>query len=236
MAKESKSTAESPSIKKNDNVLPKKDRPSLVNTLLTYFLLVGVGAIVGYIIFYSIYNHRCSDMMDEAERRFNQTKEELNFKLIEAMYKGTTSEGAESELLELRGRLEGQTGLLGKHQALLDKHQQTVEQLSQMQTTLDRVKMRKSELSKELEISEKKLAEKEEDLNKISMQKDTLEQRLKQTTSKMEELQTQADEAGNSAACQAQKERSLSHIEKLHSSICTEKYVTSVARNGHELS
>ena len=206
MANESKPAA---TPKKEDETAKKTttSSSSLGNTLLTILLLVGIGAILGYMLFYSIFNHRCADMMDEAERRFNRTREELNHKLIEAMDVNTANEGAEAELLDLRGRLEGQTDLMGKHQSLLDKHQSTVEQLTQFQA-------KHSQAQTELMATQKKLAEVEGSLNVISMQKETMEKRLQRS-----------QDSENSAACQAKQQQSLSHIQKLHSAICKEKYV-----------
>lgn len=186
----------------------------MINTFLTYLTLLGVGAIVGYTIFYSIYDHRCSDMMDDAERNFNQTKEDLSNRLIEAMHKNAANEGAESEVLELRGRLAGQADLLGKHQALLDKHQATVERLNELQTKLT-----------ELQSCPKRTSELESKLNVASVQKDSLEKRLKQANDKVEQLQDQSKDIEASSACEARYLKLMAHMQTLHGSLCTERYV-----------
>ncbi len=187
---------------------------TLVNTVLTYLTLVGVGAIVGYVIFFSIYNHRCSDMMDDAERNFNQTKEGLSHKLIEAIHKNTANEVAESEVLELRGRLAGQADLLGKYQALLDNHQTTVERLNGLQTKVT-----------ELQSCPMRINDLENTLNVASVQKDSLEKRLQQANEKVEQLQEQSKNSVVAAACEAQQQKSMTHIQKLHQALCKEKYV-----------
>lgn len=207
------------------NSLSSSSPSSLVNTLLSLSILVGVGAIVGYIVFSSIYNHRCSDLMDDAERRFNQTREDLNHKLVEAMHQNTANEGAESELLELRGRLEGQTDLMGKHEALLDKHQSTVERLNQLQAKQDKASLQSSQLERELQTSQKKVSELEGKLNVASVQKEASEKRLQQANARVETLLEQAKAPGDSSACEAKQQQSMSHIQAIHSAICKEKYV-----------
>lgn len=184
---------------------------AFVNTLLTYLTLVGVGAIVGYTIFASIYDHRCSDLMDDAERNFNRTKEEMNLKLVEAMHKNAAYEGAESELLDLRGRLAGQADLMAKHQALLDKHQATMERLNELQTSLT-----------ELQTCPKQVKQLENTINIATVQKESAEKRLQQANEKVEQLLEQAKSAGGSATCEAHLSKSKNHLQKLYSTRCKE--------------
>ena len=191
-----------------------KTNLTLINTVLTYLTLIGVGAIVGYTIFASIYNHRCSDMMDEAERTFNRTKEEMSMKLVEALDKNTAHEGAESEVLELRGRLAGQADLMAKHQALLDKHQTTMERLNELQTNLA-----------ELQNCPKQVKQLESNVNLVSVQKESAEKRLQQANEKVEQLLEEAKSAGASAACETQLSKSMTHLQKLYVTLCREKYV-----------
>jgi len=206
VAKESASTTKEGGNKSTNHL-------AFINTLLTYLTLVGVGAIVGYTIFASIYNHRCSDMMDEAERSFNRTKEELSLKLVDALHKNTANEGAESELLELRGRLAGQADLMAKHQALLDKHQSTMERLNELQTSLA-----------ELQNCPKQIKQLENNVNLVSLQKESAEKRLQQANEKVEQLLQEAKSAGASAACETQLSRSMTHLQKLYSTLCREKH------------
>ena len=187
---------------------------ALINTILTYLTLVGVGAIVGYTIFASIYNHRCSDMMDEAERNFNRTKEEMSMKLVEALHKNTANEGVESEVLELRGRLAGQADLMSKHHALLDKHQTTVERMNELQTSLT-----------ELQNCPKQVKQLENHVNIISIQKESAEKRSQQANEKIEQLLEEAKNAGASAACESHLSKSMTHLQTLYSTQCREKYV-----------
>jgi DNA repair ATPase RecN len=207
-----------------------------INTVLSAAILIGFGAIVGYMVFYSIYNHRCSDMLDDAERRFNQTREDLNHKLLEAIHQPNNDDddagntiynnegGSESELLELRGRLEEQAiHWMDKHQTLLDKHQSTVEQLNQIQVK----QLQTSQLEKNYQMSLKQVSALERKLNVASVQKEASGKRLKQANEKVERLQQEAKtgEASSSNDCEAIQQQSMSHIQKLHSAICKEKCV-----------
>lgn len=192
---------------------------SMIHIVLLCSIFVGVGAIGGYGIFYSIYNHRCSDMLDDAERRFNASQQELQNKLIESMHKSHESTGQESELLELRGRLEGHTDLMGKHQALLGTHHATVEQLTKLQAQHEQLRQQMSSVESELRDANLKVKELEKNVNVVGVQKDGLEQRLKQANAKVQELQGQAGDCGPDVECEAQLTKTMTYIQQLHSGL-----------------
>jgi chromosome segregation ATPase len=107
-----------------------------INKLLFYVTLIGLGIIGGYTAFYSIYNHRCSDLLDEAEGRHNMTREDLETRYKHAMeehHECLNDESVMLELYELRGRLESLEALEKKHQVLKEAYDDTATELSNLE-------------------------------------------------------------------------------------------------------
>jgi hypothetical protein len=100
---------------------------SFHNTLLLYVVVLGLGAIVGYRCFASIYNQRCSDIIDEAEKTFARNRDDLNNQLKEALERGNAQD--ELELLELRGRLSKQEALIEDYEKQEKKDSDAILQL-----------------------------------------------------------------------------------------------------------
>lgn len=133
---------------------------STLNLILLYLTLVGLGAIGGYISFYSLFHNRCADLLNDAERRHNETQQALQERYMGAVEKHhecLQDETKTMELFDLRGRLDGQAALVGKHQSLLDKHQEGMERLSDMQTAHEQALTKISTLEDEIQKKEAEL-------------------------------------------------------------------------------
>eukprot|EP00339_Tiarina_fusa_P019847 CAMPEP_0116997658 /NCGR_PEP_ID=MMETSP0472-20121206/1017_1 /TAXON_ID=693140 ORGANISM="Tiarina fusus, Strain LIS" /NCGR_SAMPLE_ID=MMETSP0472 /ASSEMBLY_ACC=CAM_ASM_000603 /LENGTH=177 /DNA_ID=CAMNT_0004696605 /DNA_START=209 /DNA_END=742 /DNA_ORIENTATION=- len=101
--------------------------------------MVGLGVIGGYTAFYSIYNHRCSDLLDDAEGRHNLTMEDLETRYKHAMeehHECLNDESVMLELYELRGRLQSLESLEKDHQALKEAYDGAVTMLSALELNL----------------------------------------------------------------------------------------------------
>ena len=185
--------------------------------ILIALAVFGLGAILGYIIFYSIYNHRCSDMMDDAERRFKDTNQELQSKLIEAMQGGGSSNDyRESELLDLRGRLESQTGLMDRHQTLLEKHQVMVDDLATAKATQDKALLENTRLERELQATKKTATQLQKSLDAAQGGNHNLVQKLERATLEIDTMKKQAEIVAGDPNCQAAREAGFTHIQALH--------------------
>jgi len=109
--------------------------------------LLGVGAILGYATFKTIFSHRCADLLDDAEGRHNvtlQSWEENYARVMEDHQNCITDETKELELSELRGRAQSHIEIAAKYQALLEKYENNMEALAAVRVDRDR-------LSKEVE-------------------------------------------------------------------------------------
>lgn len=171
--------------------------PSLPNLLLVYLACLGLGAIAGYRVFASIYNNRCSDMIDEAEHRFDMTREELKNQLKEALEKKCDLD--ESEVLELHGRFVKQEALiedLGKQE-------------KQGATALLHMATQYNEQYKDLLADyQKKMLDMESKLRMAAVEKESMEKRIQEANIKDKE---------------EEKELSAVHIQRLHTALVQEK-------------
>lgn len=200
--------------KPDDKKMPKKT--SLLTVILLCLLLVGIGGIIGYLVFSSVYNHRCSDLMDDAERHFNSTEQDLHNRLIEAQHKNAESEIAELELRELRGRMESHTDLMSKHEGLLDKHQRTMEQLTAVQYSQEQTLLIKKRLEHDLDIAQAKLTTLERSLEKANRDQGSLGVQLKRSQDMIANLSRQNEELAMNASCEEEKAVATSQIQELH--------------------
>jgi hypothetical protein len=218
----SSTDASKASTEKTAGETPKSSsgKRSVINLILLYSTLVGLGAIGGYAIFYSLFSHRCSDMMDDAERRHNETRQELQNRYIVAMedhHACLDDEATEAELLELRDRTKGQADLVGKHQSLLEKHQENVELLAKTQSMQEQTKQQVSQLLADVERKQRELADMKKMLDVVTTQND---RKLKDRTGEdAEAAMKKTDE------CRAAQASTKAHVQQLHDFLTKQKYV-----------
>ena len=82
---------------------------SLISRVLLYLTLIGMGVLGGYLMFTTIYNHRCADLLDDAEGRHNSTRSNLETRYktaLEEHHECIGDESATLQIYELRGRIE----------------------------------------------------------------------------------------------------------------------------------
>lgn len=147
-----------------------KDGPSslrFLNTLLLYTIVLGSGAIFGYYFFSVIYDHRCSDLIDEAEKNFSVTREALTHQLKEALESSSSVD--ESEILELRGLTSKQESTIEDMKKKSKKDDETVLQLM----------ARNDQYKDILTAHQTKTKEVEAKLNSIEIEKTNLENEMK---------------------------------------------------------
>eukprot|EP00934_Nitzschia_sp_Nitz4_P005221 Nitzschia sp. Nitz4//scaffold36_size144017//6019//7186//NITZ4_003064-RA/size144017-processed-gene-0.64-mRNA-1//-1//CDS//3329549390//5211//frame0 len=193
----------------------KPTNPSFSNVHLALMaaLLLGIGTMGGYGIFSSIYAHRCADLLDDAERQFNTTRQQLQNQLIDTQHD-------ESRVLELKSQLEGHNSdWMAKHQALLDKHQAAMDQLAKSQQQHDEVRQRAIKLEKDLEQETTRVKELEKTVNVASVQRRGLEQRLEEAAQKIQDAQ-------DVQPCEDTSSEAMEHIRQLHMGVAKHVYGT----------
>ena len=174
---------------------PSKEGPSLLNIILLYLSLLGLGVIAGYGGFFFMFNDRCVNLLRETEVRYNASQVEWQTKLQEAL---SEKDQCISPLHELQGKLEAQSIFAEKHQALLQKHEETLSKLAALQQSKEeysesqgKLQARIGELQLELERSYQKLAD-------SMKQKELAEQELQTRLSQAEEKLAQQTRQVNS--------------------------------------
>jgi chromosome segregation ATPase len=151
--------------------------PSLVNLIMLYLSILGMGVIGGYGVFFYMFSERCVNLLQESEMSLNTSREEWQARYKEAL---TENEQCIIASNEMHGRLEAQSTLAEHYQALLGKHKDTVAKLSALQQS-----ERESSAAREkMEISHQDL---------ILKQEDTLTE-LKDSNTALETLRTQIEE------------------------------------------
>jgi chromosome segregation ATPase len=178
--------------------------PSLVNVIMVYLSILGLGVIGGYGVFFYTFSERCINLLEETQVRFNTSHEEWETKYKEAL---AEKEQCIIPLNEMQGRLEAQSALAERHQALLAKQKDTVAKLSALQ----QFKEESSAALETLKISHRDLILKQEDtLTKLEDSNDALEKLRTQ----MRELQLELDRAYQKVTDSAQeKERAEKELQ-----------------------
>ena len=110
--------------------------PSILNILMLYLSLLGMGAMGGYATFYFSFSQRCSAHILASESRHNESRQAFQEKYeaaIEGQLQCMSGSIAKDEMNQMQGRLESQSTLSDRYQSLLDKHEATLGRLSAMQ-------------------------------------------------------------------------------------------------------
>lgn len=190
------------SISTTNSTKPVSSSSWLLHTVLLYVAILGLGAIVGYTCFSSIYSHRCSDMIDEIERKCAQTSEHLSnqlkdARLLEQHLERTSATVDEPVMVELRGRLSKQESLIEHFEKREKKDTDTLIQLTYQN---EKYKEMLTELQENvLEIQSK--------LNFETAEKESLQQQLQEAVEVIKVAET---------------ETSSAHVRLLHSSLILE--------------
>ena len=154
---------------------PSKPTPSsiakIINAILLYLTLVGIGAICGYMVFSSIYNHRCSDLLDDAERVFNSSRLELQDRYMQAVEETHRCQEEESKLTKLDQ---------DKYQSLLDQQKQSDKEVSSLQQQVKESESQTRELQEVLSQKDSEIKSLQERLDNRLQHNKRLEKRLQE--------------------------------------------------------
>lgn len=135
--------------------------PSIVNILMLYLSLLGIGAMGGYATFYFSFSQRCSAHILASESRHNESRQAFQEKYeaaIEGQLQCMSGSIAKDEVNQIQGRLESQSTLADRHQSLLDKHEATLERLSALQQSNHESGSMIHELREQLAVTRTELA------------------------------------------------------------------------------
>lgn len=201
---------------------PSKDGPSLVNVILLYSTLIGMGVIVGFSGFYFQFNERCVTLLHKAEDRFNSSKIEWHAKHQEAV---AEKDECLSPLQDLQGKLDAQSSLAEQHQELKERHEKTIANLAAMQkSNMKNTEIRKklneeiAQLKSDVESTKQQLSAAVQDKDQVK----NLEARLKSTmdnlaakTMEMQQLKASKDkQCESSSESSKQLESDLTNVQK----------------------
>ena len=179
-------TSEAPETPPKD---PAAGPPSLLNVIMLYLCLVGLGVIGGYGAFYFMFSQRCVNLLAESEAHYNATKEEWQSRYLDAV---ADKEQCLTPLYQAQGQLEAQSTVAERYQALLVKQEETLAKLSALQETkeesgdtLTSLRSQIGQLELELETAVRKLGESEREkhrveqelLNEVQQARDVVSQR-----------------------------------------------------------
>jgi hypothetical protein len=135
---------------------------SVVNRILLYLLLVGVGVIVGIGGFQRLWETSCTELLTSSNAQQNASLETLQEKYSKAVSdhkRCLRDDSAKQKLHELHDRLDSQTTLAGKHQDLLEKHEATLEKLNEVQRASDASSQTVSSLQEQIKRLQRELGQ-----------------------------------------------------------------------------
>jgi chromosome segregation ATPase len=137
-------------------------RSSLINIVLLYLSLMGLGAIGGYGSFYFLFSERCSQLIMETKEKHSSSRQQFQQKYenaLEGQRQCLADSSAKRELRALQGRLEAQSNLADRHQVLLQKQEDTLTRLSEVQSAQEATGQTVATLHEELTHTKAELAE-----------------------------------------------------------------------------
>jgi len=184
---------------------------SFLHAILKSTILVGLGIICGYGLFYVIFHHRCGDVLDEIERGHQLAMTSLN-----DLYRKATDDHKQcmeddtrtNEIYELRGRLEAQSDLVSSHRSLLEKHKVSTERLEEIAAELERKEAELFIVQKRIDLYNKEKSELQQELNDL---KNSVAVELGEKTSAVETLKSSIE------AFQLTEKEMLDHVQSRHS-------------------
>jgi chromosome segregation ATPase len=142
---------------------------------------MGLGAMAGYTVFHHMFLTRCEELLDTTERSYNESSAELVHRYLQAVDMHTKcmeDKKQQLQLLELKGRLEGQDVLVGRHQQLLDKHHESVERLSYLQSVHEDTLRKFHTLQTNVEAKQQELAELQQSIQDYTESKNQMERKM----------------------------------------------------------
>lgn len=188
-----------------------KTTQSLLKSILKSVILIGIGALAGYGLFYFIFLHRCAAVLDDIERGNNQTISSLNELYLKALNdhkRCLEGDNHEQETYELRGRLEAQSDLIASHRSLLEKHKVNTAQLEETKAELESKEAELFGIQKRIDVHNQEKEELENDLKEL---KQTMVVELGEKTKTIESLQSSIQ------AFQMTEREMLQHVQSRHS-------------------
>jgi hypothetical protein len=141
---------------------PREAGSSVVNRILLYLLLVGVGAIGGFTIFHRHFQTSCTELLTASNSHQNASLEALQEKYSKAVAdhkRCLRDDSAKQKLHDLHDRLDSQTTFAGKHQDLLEKHEATLEKLNEVQRASDASSQTVSSLQEQIKRLQRELGQ-----------------------------------------------------------------------------
>jgi chromosome segregation ATPase len=142
---------------------------------MLYLLILGLGLIGGYGVFFHTFSERCMNLVQASEVRFNTSREEWQTKYDLAL---SEKEQCVIPLNEMQGRLETQSTLAEHHQALLRKQEDSV---AELKDAFEKLQTQVGELHSELERMNQKMIdsaqEKERTETELQNQKSLTEEK-----------------------------------------------------------
>jgi hypothetical protein len=141
---------------------PSEGDSSVVNRILLYLLLLGVGAIGGFGGFHTLFQTSCTELLTASNSRQNTSLEALQGKYSKAVAdhkRCLRDDSAKQKLHELHDRLDSQTTLAGKHQDLLEKHEITLNKLNEVQRASDASSQTVSTLQEQIKRLQRELGQ-----------------------------------------------------------------------------
>ena len=156
--------------------------PSLLNIVLLYLSLMGLGAIGGYGGFYWLFSERCAQLMTETQQTHALSRQEVQKKYedaLEGQRQCMSDTSVKKELSEMQGRLEAQATLAERHQGLLIKQEETLARLAEAQALQDVAANTIASLRDELRATKTDLSEVNQKLQHALSEANAVETELK---------------------------------------------------------
>jgi chromosome segregation ATPase len=183
--------------------------------MLKSSILIILGMILGYGLFYSIFHLRCSDVLDDMEVTYNTTIANINEKYLKALEGHRLcmeeDDNQVQEVHELRGRLEAQSDLVASHRELLDKYQVSTGRLNGINSQIERKDAQLYVLKQQLDFHSKARAELQKELEQL---KQSMAETLGQKTNEINSLRSSIE------AFQSTETEMLEHVQHRYSAMC----------------
>lgn len=158
-----------------------KQQQSFFNVIVFCSFVLGIGILVGYMLFYVIFRDKCADILLQRDLQHNETYGQLQGKYtnaLTAVKQCEESSESREKTKELEGRLTAQAALSDKHQDLLARHERTLEKISQLQLTSEDNQKEIQKLREERKEIDLSLAESSEQLKGAKTERDEINRQL----------------------------------------------------------
>ena len=153
--------------------------PSVLNILLLYLALLGLGAIGGYTAFYLLFSERCTALMNDVTTKHGEYRTTMQSKYeqaLEGQRQCMTDTSLKDELSSLQGRLEAQSTLTNRHQNLLQQQEDTLTRLGTLQAAHEVASQTVMTLKEELSQTRQLLQQAKKDLQESLTERNKMKQ------------------------------------------------------------